>query len=240
MRKWEHPGLLLLLGSVLGGLVTAIYLTDLFGFHLVSVLLPESIDSGWGSLVGAFISGVFAFAVFWVQRICDQKDARKKQIKNVLWCLDVLNTKVVLVLDAFSPARTRNALQVWELHEGYEYIARNYEEADLASRASRVISERVLENIRDASISLSASEVIWAESDAANRLLWLRETIQVFAKAFEKFFQNIEESCTGDYGVEDFVDRVSTNIGYVLRQRDRLILFQKMIDDIRSEFDDLI
>ncbi|UKV13979.1 hypothetical protein L6172_18285 [Thalassospiraceae bacterium SW-3-3] len=238
MSRWEHPGLLLLLGSVCGGIVTAIYLTDFFGFHLPAALLPGSIDSGWGSLIGACVGGMFAFGVFWVQRRCDQKDARRKQVKNVLWCLGTLNAKIILMLDAYSRRQFAEALRPWDESEKYEYTTYDEYELRLARKALFILSEAVSEDCREASRSLSMLEAVWRDSDVATQLFWLRETMQKIAKSYERIYQRTREEGPETLSKDEFASMTSNSAKFALRQRDQLIKLQKAVDEVKSDIED--
>lgn len=63
MGRWFHPALLLLCGSISGGLITAIYLTGLFGVSLPSTFELPAIPSGWGGVIGTLLTGAVAISL---------------------------------------------------------------------------------------------------------------------------------------------------------------------------------
>ncbi len=128
MSRWEHPGLLLLFGSVLGGIVTAIYLTDFFGFHLPAVLFPESIDSGWGSLLGGVITGVVAVGLFLVQRHVDRRDRDKFVKAEDAIRLSRAEQHLKKVGSFFDNPRVLAGLGGWLRSEDFDYITKDLDE----------------------------------------------------------------------------------------------------------------
>lgn len=145
MRKWEHPGLLLLFGSVLGGTVTAIYLTDFLGFHLPAVLFPESIDSGWGSLLGGLITGVVAVGLFLVQRHVDRRDRDKFVKAEDAIRLSRGEQHLKKVGSFFDNPRVLAGLGGWLRSEDFDYITKDLDEIINAVAILRVRASSICE-----------------------------------------------------------------------------------------------
>lgn len=83
MKEYAGNSIVLLLCGFLTGVVfSVIILTDMFDANLRDLEIPQSIDSGWGALAGAFLSGVFAISLFWVQRLTDIRDRRKNELRE--------------------------------------------------------------------------------------------------------------------------------------------------------------
>lgn len=69
----KTPALLLSIGAICGAILFGLLATDFFDANRREVGFPSDINEGWAALLGSFISGIVAFALFFAQRREDRK-----------------------------------------------------------------------------------------------------------------------------------------------------------------------
>lgn len=82
--KWNDTFILLLCGTIMGGVFVPIFMTDILGYRRMIEWFPEGLSFDWGSFLGGSIAGVAAFGVFMIQRRSDRKDSRRTLLANLV------------------------------------------------------------------------------------------------------------------------------------------------------------
>ncbi|KZD05427.1 hypothetical protein [Thalassospira xiamenensis] len=128
MGRWFHPALLLLCGSISGGLITAIYLTGLFGVSLPSTFELPAIPSGWGGVIGTLLTGAVAISLFGVQRYVDKADRDRDDKNKDRLSISLAKTHLRKVDEFFSDEYVKSKLRGWLDNDGYAYVPDNNDE----------------------------------------------------------------------------------------------------------------
>lgn len=101
--------MLLCCGAVTGGVLAAVFLTDVIGYQRVSEWFPPESEFDWGSFLGGALAGVSAFSVLFVQRYLDRKSAMQRKVSQIHGVCLLLSASIADFAGAYKTADLQRA-----------------------------------------------------------------------------------------------------------------------------------